>query len=98
MPDPERQRRLQQAMTTFSVQGQITPLGPYQFQLHIPGSQVPHVLYLLLSVLTLGLWLPVWLFHVMIAKGDRLHVIAVDEYGGVWHDRTVWWPPPAVRP
>ena len=46
-------------------------------------------------LLTCGLWLVVWLIHVSMQKAPSLHVVRVDEYGAVWFDGTVWWPPPA---
>ena len=82
-------------MGVYGVCGHITPAGPYQFQVSVEGSTVPHVLYLLLSILTCGLWLVVWLIHVSMQKAPSLHVVRVDEYGAVWFDGTVWWPPPA---
>lgn len=48
----------------------------------ITGKPVNHVLHLLLSVLTLGLWLLVWPF-VAIGGGERRVVLRVDEQGEV---------------
>jgi hypothetical protein len=41
-----------------------------------------HLLHLILSILTLGLWLVVWLI-VAITSRDKHETIAVDEYGVV---------------
>jgi len=41
-----------------------------------------HVLHLILSIVTFGLWLPIWLI-VAITSKDKHETIAVDEYGVV---------------
>ena len=66
-------------MGVYGVCGHITPAGPYQFQVSVEGSTVPHVLYLLLSILTCGLWLVVWLIHVSMQKAPSLHVVRVGQ-------------------
>lgn len=46
------------------------------------GQPVNHVLHLILSVLTFGIWLFIWLLLVL---GNRRRVVfvAVDEFGGI---------------
>lgn len=46
------------------------------------GSRTNHLLHLLLSVVTAGLWLIVWAILAM-AEGERRRMIAVDEFGAV---------------
>ena len=46
------------------------------------GWHPNHVLHLLLSVVTWGLWLPVWLALALISKPSRV-MLTFDEYGGV---------------
>jgi nitrate reductase alpha subunit len=48
----------------------------------ITGKPVNHILHLILSVLTLGLWLVVWLI-VGIRGGEKQLKLSVDEYGRV---------------
>ena len=42
----------------------------------VKGKRVNHVLHLLLSVVTLGLWLPVWLVVALVGGGRREHIAA----------------------
>jgi hypothetical protein len=53
----------------------------------VRGHRVNHVLHLILSVLTLGLWLIVWLF-LGLAGGEKREIVSVDEYGQVRAQRT----------
>jgi hypothetical protein len=46
----------------------------------VRGHRPNHVLHLILSLVTVGLWLVVW-FFVAISSGERRKVITVDEYG-----------------
>jgi hypothetical protein len=46
------------------------------------GAPVNHILHLLLSVFTCGLWLPVWLL-IMMFGGTKQQHIYIDEYGNL---------------
>ena len=94
MSPGEREQRLEQAMAVYGLQGELTRNGPYQFQFKTAGTTVPHVLYALLSLVTCGLWLIIWLIHVAVQKSPTLGTVRVDEYGAVWVNDAVWWPPP----
>lgn len=48
----------------------------------VKGKRPNHVLHLLLSVVTVGLWLPVWIV-LAIVKHERRTVIRVDQRGNV---------------
>jgi hypothetical protein len=48
----------------------------------VSGKKVNHVLHLILTLLTAGLWLFVWLVIVITNSGGR-KVISVDAYGNV---------------
>jgi hypothetical protein len=48
----------------------------------VKGSKPNHVLHLLLTLLTLGLWAIVWVVVAFIG-GEKHRVIQVDEYGNV---------------
>jgi hypothetical protein len=48
----------------------------------VSGHRPNHILHLLLSLITLGLWLPVWLL-LTIFGGEKRRVITVDERGQV---------------
>lgn len=48
----------------------------------VKGRRVNHILHLLIAVITLGLWLPIWVLLVLIG-GEKREVIEVDAYGRV---------------
>lgn len=48
----------------------------------LKGKPTNHVLHLILSIITLGLWLIVWVL-VTIFAGQKQRVVTVDEYGRV---------------
>ncbi len=48
----------------------------------VKGKPTNHVLHLILSLITVGFWLPVWI-AVVIFAGEKQRFVSVDEYGGV---------------
>ncbi len=48
----------------------------------IEGKKVNHVLHLILSIVTVGLWLVVWIIMAIVG-GEKRHFVAVDEFGNV---------------
>lgn len=46
----------------------------------VKGNRPNHLLHLLLSVFTLGVWLLVWLLVVLLG-GEKRQVVEVDEFG-----------------
>lgn len=46
------------------------------------GKPTSHLLHLILSLVTLGIWLPVWI-AVAIFAGEKHKMVSVDEYGRV---------------
>ena len=96
MSDRERQDRLQQAMASLAGAGrQVTPLGPFQFQIVNPGTTVNHVLHLLITLFTCGLWVVVWIVLALSQRPENRQLVVVDDFGGVWMDGALWWPAPA---
>jgi len=53
----------------------------------VKGRRVNHVLHLLISVFTLGLWLPVW-GYIALRGGPKRQTITVDEFGATSRS---WW-------
>jgi hypothetical protein len=58
-------------------------LEAYQAQLVVPGRPTSHLLHFMLTILTAGVWLPVWLVAFAWPRRDRLEVVTMDEYGQV---------------
>lgn len=97
MSDRDRQDRLQQAMNSLAGTGrQITPLGPFQFQVVNPGSQVNHILHLLITLFTCGLWVIVWILLAVSQGEERRQLVFVDSFGSVWISGAMWWPAPGM--
>jgi hypothetical protein len=46
----------------------------------VKGKRPNHILHLLLSIFTLGFWLPVWLI-LGISMGERRQTIEIDKFG-----------------
>lgn len=48
----------------------------------VAGKPVNHVLHLILSIVTVGLWLFIWLI-LSLAGGERRQLVTVDEFGNL---------------
>jgi hypothetical protein len=46
----------------------------------VKGKPTNHILHLILSVFTLGLWIPVWIGMAVFA-GEKQRLVTVDEFG-----------------
>jgi hypothetical protein len=46
----------------------------------VRGKPVNHVLHLIISLVTLSLWVPVWII-LAIVGGEKRSIVTVDEYG-----------------
>ena len=49
----------------------------------IPQEKPNHILHLLLSVFTMGLWLIIWFFSIVGARGERRFAIEVNDAGQI---------------
>ena len=78
-PD-ERKEALGRAVHTQVAQGaRVESQGDYQAIL-VTGHRPNHILHLILTVFTLGLWGFVWL-GVVLLGGERRTAVGVDEWG-----------------
>lgn len=68
---------MQRVMEGFRVETQTE----WQVVVAKPAN-VNHVVHVILSLLTCGLWLPIWLIVAMTAKSPRI-ILSVDPYGQV---------------
>jgi hypothetical protein len=48
----------------------------------VRGHRPSHLLHLILSIITLGLWLIVWIL-VSVFSGEKRTMVSVDDYGNV---------------
>ena len=77
----ERRALLSNEVTRLLRQGRrVESQSDYQAVL-LRGKKVNHILHLLLSVFTAGLWLLVWLS--LLGKGIKRELVQVDEWGKV---------------
>lgn len=78
----DRQAILQQQVVNHAAKG-WTVLSQTQTQASLTkGKDTSHLLHLVLSVVTLGLWIPVWIV-VTIAAGKKTRLVTVNEQGSV---------------
>ena len=78
----ERKVLLAQTIQGRVVGGaRVESQGDFQAVL-ITGHKVNHVLHLILSISTLGLWLIVWLILTVIG-GEKREIASVDEFGNI---------------
>lgn len=77
-----RKRNLAQVIAQQSAQGwRVESQSDYQAVL-VKGKPTNHLLHLVLTFLTFGLWLFVWPVVVLINREQR-KVLTVDDYGNV---------------
>ena len=78
----ERKALLGRQSATLTVRGfRVESQGDYQVVV-VKGEPVNHVLHLILSFFTLGVWLVVWAALVLFG-GEKRSVVQVDEFGNV---------------
>jgi hypothetical protein len=81
--DAERRKAVLAAKVASEVARGMRVESQTDFQaILVSGNRPNHILHLLLSIVTLGLWLIVWLI-IGAGGGERRKVVSVDEYGRV---------------
>ena len=82
----ERQNRLSRSVSNRAMAGwNIVDRNDQECYavLMLPGTKVNHVLHLILSVLTCGIWLPLWIFMMLRNKQEQRVRITVDAQGSL---------------
>lgn len=82
----EQQRREKLAAAVSREVGggwHVESQSDHQAVLVRPGTKVNHILHLILSVLTLGFWIPVWILIAVLKKREHHKVVSVDGFGNV---------------
>jgi hypothetical protein len=82
LPDAERAAIMQQALRDLTFRGYRVETADGTRAIISTGEPVNHILHLLLSVFTCGLWLPIWLL-IMMFGGVKRRRVHVDEYGNL---------------
>ena len=78
--DEERREILQKLLAEESRHGWKVQHESSFFASLVKGKRPNHILHLLLSIVTLGFWLPVWVI-LGISMGERNQTIEVDRFG-----------------
>ncbi|QYW07909.1 membrane protein [Streptomyces phage RedBear] len=78
----QRKRNLAQAVQREVVSGFRVESQTDETAILAKGKPTNHVLHLLLTLVTLGLWVFVWIIVALSNKETRL-ILSVDEYGNV---------------
>jgi len=81
-PDAERAAIMQQALRDLTFRGYRVEAVDGTRAIVVTGEPVNHVLHVLLSFFTCGLWLPVWLLLIGLGGVKRRHIY-IDEYGNL---------------
>lgn len=82
MSESERRRALAQAVARSVAEGWRVESQTGEMAVLVRGGKPNHVLHVILSVLTLGIWLLVWAF-IGLLGGEKRRMISIDDYGNV---------------
>lgn len=82
LPDAQRAAIMQQALRDLTFNGWRIEMADGARAVVVNGAPVNHILHLLISFFTCGLWLPVWGLLAALGGVKRRHVY-VDEYGNL---------------
>jgi hypothetical protein len=77
-----RQERLNQAIAAELARGGRIESQTGSSAVVVRGNRVNHILHLLLTLITLGIWVIVWLI-ISASGGERRRIINADPYGNV---------------
>lgn len=78
----QRTDRLNRTVQQYVAWGwRIQSQGPTQAQM-VKGHRTNHILHLILTIITLGIWAIVWIGMVAFG-GEKYKLISVDEYGNI---------------
>jgi hypothetical protein len=80
-PDQRKQALAQSVAGEVRSGWKVQSQSDYQAVMIQEGKRVNHILHLILTILTAGLWAIVWIILVLTRKREKLEVINVDEYG-----------------
>jgi hypothetical protein len=82
----ERKERTAAAIHTAVVQGGRVESQSDYYAVIVKGHRPNHLLHFVLSLITFGSWLIVWLALIAFG-GEKRSVVRVDEYGNVLNEK-----------
>jgi hypothetical protein len=78
----ERKAALDAALARFGAQGwRIENRSEFQATI-AKGHRINHVLHLILTIVTLGIWAIVWIL-LAIFRGEKRQLVTVDDFGNI---------------
>ena len=80
-PDERKEALAEAVQSAFARGYRVESQTNYQ-AIVVSGKPVNHILHLLLSLFTVGIWVLVWI-GLAISGGEKRELISVDEYGNV---------------
>ena len=91
VPDSIRTFLLGQALQQEVLAGgRVEAQGEFSAVVRFGGKPVNHILHLLLSLITFGLWVVVWVILAISSATSKYTVtLTVDEYGDVSHEACI---------
>jgi len=78
----DRQETLARTVNAEVAQGARVESQTGHSAVLVRGRRVNHVLHLILSLITIGLWFIVWII-ISLSGGEKRKMVTVDEYGNV---------------
>ena len=82
LPDAQRAAIMAQALRDLQFRGFRVEFADGPRAIVVYGSPVNHVLHVLLTIFTCGMWLPLWLI-IAATGGEKRRHIHVDDYGNL---------------
>jgi hypothetical protein len=80
IPTEQRRQLMDTAVNEWAREGwRVESRSEFQ-AVFAKGHRPNHILHLLLSIVTVGLWIPVWIC-LSVFSGEKRKVVSVDEYG-----------------
>lgn len=80
-PDERKQALARTIQSEVAGGARVESQSDYQAVL-VKGHRVNHILHLILTLITLGVWVVVWIAMVLIG-GEKRRMATVDEFGNV---------------
>ena len=78
---PEERRQIVDGAVNQFIAGGWRVESRSEFQaVFVKGHRTNNTLHLILSIVTVGLWIPVWIL-LAILGGEKRQIVSVDEYG-----------------
>lgn len=86
MNDEERKRKMASAIAAAVARKGRVESQTDDMAVIVWGRPVNHLLHLVLTLVTVGFWVPVWIV-LAVFGGEKRYVITIDEFGNILNQR-----------